>query len=232
MNRTIIYASRHAKDALRPGIRLPSCLSCVVTRNHSQRGQYHLLRRLPVEAPSSASTSIRLLSTKRTKKSKGPKLLSPKKERFKQYPLLEGEQQPAFSRPFNKIQIEHGEQQEQRYKERITIEQQRISFIQDKPQRPKSESDSSAEKRFSSTRSPRTQPWPAQKGVYSPGTSNHPIPVLIIRFPCSEKEDQETSSRPSQNTKAKRQSNLHQCFIALKELYPPYSWKGLTLRLP
>jgi hypothetical protein len=229
MNRTILYASRHATDALRPGIRLSSCLSCMARRNHSERVQYHLLRRLPVEAPSSASTSIRLLSTKRTKKPKGPKLLSPKKERFKQYPLLEGEQQPAISRPSNEIQ---NERREQRYKERVTIEQQRISSIVDKPLKPKSESDSSAEKRFSSARPPRTQPSPAQKGVYSPGTSNNPIPVLTFRFPCSEKENQETSSRPPENTKEKRQSNLHQCFVTLKELCPPYSWKGLTLRLP
>ena len=172
MNRTLVHASLHVKDALRPRIRLSTCWSCAVTRTQSQRVQYHILRRTTTTTGSLSrfGNAVRLLNTKRAKYSKEPKLLSPKRERFKQYPPLEGERPSSNFRPFNEVQTE---QRQQRYKERVSTEEKRISSIQNRPPKAKSDSETSVEKKRTTSRSARSSPSPEYKGVYSP--SNFPL---------------------------------------------------------
>jgi hypothetical protein len=173
MNRTLVHASLHVKDALRPRIQLSTCWSCAVTRTQSQRVQYHILRRTTTTTTESLSrfgNAVRLLNTKRAKYSKEPKLLSHKKERFKQYPSLEGERPSSISRPFSEVQTE---QRQQRYKERVSTEEKRISSIQNKPPKTKSDSETPVEKKRTTSRSARSSPSPEHKGVYSP--SNFPL---------------------------------------------------------
>jgi len=197
MNRTLVQASLHAKDALRSQIRISTCFSCAVTRNPSQRARYHILRLPTTEHLSYFGNTVRLLSTKRARKSKEPKLLSRFKERYRQYPPLEGEQPPSIPRPLNEIQIE---QREQKLKERVTIEERRISSILNKPPKTRPDSETSGEKGWPTPKSSRTIPSPEQKGVYSPSTFPLSFVVFIPRCTGSQEETREEShSRPPKN---------------------------------
>lgn len=197
MNRTLVQASLHAKDALRSQIRISTCFSCSMTRNPSQQAQYHILRLPTTEHLSYFGKTVRLLSTKRARKSKGPKLLSRLNERYRQYPPLEGEQPPSIPRPLNEIQIE---QREQKLKERVTIEERRISSILNKPPKTRPDSETSGEKGWPTPKSSRTIPSPEQKGVYSPSTFPLSFVGFIPRCTGSQEETrEETLGRPPKN---------------------------------
>jgi hypothetical protein len=125
MNRTLTYASLHARDALQTSARSPVCWSCSVTGNSFLQVQYHVL--WPISRhPRAFSTSTRCLSTKRAKQ-KTP-YVSPKiKTKF---PLLKSELPTPPRRSKEAIR----EEARQRWKtSRTSTERARLDAIASKP---------------------------------------------------------------------------------------------------
>lgn len=217
MNRTLAHASLLLKDALRSKTQVSTCWSCAVTRKPSQRAQYHALKRPTTELLLPLRNTIRLLSTKRTKYSKEPRLLSTKKESYKQYPLLDGEHSPSIPRPLNEIQIE---QREQRLKERVSIEEKRLSDILNKPRKQKSDFEPSEPPKSAAPRSSRIIPSPAPKGVYSPSILSQRKWALIVDSPAPKgKGKKSTVGRPK--TKRQQEKAIYVDAQSLLKNCPP-----------
>jgi hypothetical protein len=125
MNRTLAYASFHTKDALRASTRIPNCWTCIVSRNHSQWVQSHVLR---------PSVSIR-------QRQLGPSVRLLSKQRRKQTVRGYGNRDPPARRPKDEIRREQGVQ---RRTTRVSTEQARLQQLQSKPAKdPKQKSEKS-----------------------------------------------------------------------------------------
>jgi hypothetical protein len=134
MNRTLAYASFHTKDALRSSTRIPNCWTCIVSRNHSQWVQSHVLRPSVSIRQRQLSPSVRLLSKQRVRK----QIVLGYRQRL---PLLLGESAPPPRRSKDEIRKE---QSVQRRTTRVSTEQARLQQLQSKPAKdPKQKSEKS-----------------------------------------------------------------------------------------
>ena len=164
MNRTLTYASLHARDALRTSTRSSVCLSCSVTGNPFLQAQYHVL--WPISYyPHSFPKSTRCLSTKRAKQ-RTP-YVSPKVKT--KFPLLKDESLTPPRRSKEAIR----EEVRIRWKtSRMSSERSRLDAIASKSKKPSVETTGKLKK---TPVSARTVPSP-KAGLSSKST----IPIISI----------------------------------------------------
>ena len=151
MNRTLTYASLHARDALRSNVRLQICWSCSVTQNHSQRIQHRIVQPLQYSA--------RYLSTKQTRKER----YTSKKARTV-FPPLEGECPEEVPRSRDWVRAQEKEKERNL---RVATEQTRLRAIASIPKKSATEK----EKRKRTLVSERKLPTPEQAGISSSSSS-------------------------------------------------------------
>ena len=147
MNRTLRYASLHARDALRSNVQSSICWSCSVTQNHPQRIQHRIVQPLQYSA--------RYLSTKQTK------YISKKGRTV--FPPLEGER-PEVPRSRDWVRSQEKEKERNL---RVATEQARLRAIASNPKKSATE----GEKRKRTLVSERKLPTPEQAGINSSSNS-------------------------------------------------------------
>ena len=193
MNRTLTYASLHARDALRSNVRSSICWSCSVTQNHPQRIQHRIVQPLkytPVR-------SVRYLSTKQTRKEK---YISKKNPNV--FPPLEGECPVEVPRSRDSIRAQEKEKERNL---RVTTEQARLTTIADQLKKSATEKEA---RRKRTLISESKLPTPEQAGIYSSSNSLFKSNLTFsVRLPPRKRETKKPSTgRP---TTKKRDKSIH-----------------------
>jgi hypothetical protein len=158
MNRTLTYASLHARDALRSNIRSSICWSCSVTQNHPQQTQLPIIQLLQYATVGSA----RYISTKPTRKER----YVSKKNRTV-FPLFEGERPREVPRSREWIRAQEKEKERN---SNVATEQARLKAIAGKSKKSATEREG---KQNRTLLSEKKLPTPEQAGIYS--SSNFPL---------------------------------------------------------
>lgn len=156
MNRTLTYASLHARDALRSNIRSSICWSCSVIQNHPQQIQHPIVQLLQYATVG----STRYISTKRTRKER---YISRKNRTV--FPLFEGERPREVPRSRDWIRAQEKE------KERnlsVATEQGRLRAIAGKSKKSATEKEGKQKRTLLSE---KKLPTPEQAGIYSSSNS-------------------------------------------------------------